>query len=239
MDAVEVALVIIGWIVAGLVTLWGVRLTERYGEKREARREFLDLRTSVLGPIHAELESFLAWEKRGHEGYLVWSVPGQEFQNIRSMGKLFNPQLASVRADLDRLLHAHEEYAAAYWNLSKQIEKATSETFKNIFVGVGQGPWNKDLLDYMMNPRLGSIDGLFSALFVGDQAAFTSPVLDVIAKLLSQGANAQGFDVKQLYKDARSSLEPNKRTHDQKLEAFLALAKKVQASIRRRLESPE
>lgn len=237
-DYVGVALTILGWIVAGYVTLYGIRRSERENRRRQARAEWRELCANVLRPLHTELDSFLGIEDSGYKGYLLWAIPTKEYRGIESSGLLFNDRLKDVREDVDKLTQIHRTYEKAFRDLAEQIVKSIQEVWKDVYLEVGHGAWDEQVLSYMLAPGQGPLDPLWSALFVGDQGAFVNALLNATANIQSKGAVVRNLDLGTLYRAARASVEPLTQSHDERLKAFLEQAKWIRERIRVTLLQP-
>lgn len=113
-DAVELAVIILlnilGWIVAGYVTLLGVRASHERAERSRQRHED---RTRVFEPVRREMETIVARESSIQEGgWQLWSHlhASQEFGYVLTSGLLQDRRHDSLRRDLDELLRLEKEY---------------------------------------------------------------------------------------------------------------------------------
>src|SRR6058998_4253923 len=109
-DPIEVALNIVGWVVAGLVTLLGVWLAH---QREEHSRWKYEDRTRVLEPLRGEMEAITRKEptiKSG--GWGLWSRAhaSEEYTHIVTSGLLQDRRHDRLRRDIEELHRLEEQY---------------------------------------------------------------------------------------------------------------------------------
>lgn len=109
-DPFDIALNLVGWMVAGLVTLVGVWIAHR---REERSREKHEDRTRVLEPLRGEMVAIAGKEhtiKAG--GWGLWSRAhaSEEYTRIVTSGLLQDRRHDRLRRDIEELHRLEEEY---------------------------------------------------------------------------------------------------------------------------------
>ena len=108
-DPGDVALAIGGWIIAGLVTAWGIRYAHR--KEVENQRDHDDV-VGLYRPLRNEMERIFAERYKIVKGYPLWSH-SDEFDDILRRGLLRPARHDGLRGEVADLVKLHREHESA------------------------------------------------------------------------------------------------------------------------------
>lgn len=129
-DLVDIALNILGWGVAGLVTLVGVWFAHR---REERSREKYEDRTRVIEPLRGEMVAIASKEhtiKTG--GWGLWSRAhaSEEYTQIVTSGLLQDRRHDRLRRDIEELHRLEEQYGERWSAFAHARQTATADVLQ-------------------------------------------------------------------------------------------------------------
>jgi len=126
-DPVDLLLNAAGWMVAGLVTVFGVLVAQRLKEKSLERQEDM---VRIFEPVHKEFATLLKGAReRKSKGLLLWS-PSPEFLDLVSRGTLWQRRHDGLRRDVDRMVALGERQQKEHVAFLQDRRESIAEAFK-------------------------------------------------------------------------------------------------------------
>jgi len=126
-DAIDLFLNAAGWMVAGLVTVFGVLVAQRLKERSVERQEDM---VRIFEPVHKELDTLMKGARdRRSKGLLLWA-PSPEFLDLVSRGVLWQQRHDGLRRDVDRLVTLGEQQEKEHVAFLKDRRESIAEAFK-------------------------------------------------------------------------------------------------------------